>query len=41
MEADKSKARSKSLRKLGGEMIRSPFKGVGALLGSGSRDRDN
>jgi hypothetical protein len=41
MEAGNSKARSKSLRKLGGEMIRGPFKGVGALLVSASRDRDN
>jgi hypothetical protein len=39
MEAGNSKARSKSLRKLGGEMIRGPFKVVGALLGSGSGDR--
>ena len=41
MEAGNSKARSKLLRKLGGEMIRGTFKGVGALLGSVSRDRDN
>ena len=40
MEAGKSKAGSKSFRKLGGEMTRGPFKGMGALL-RGSRDGDN
>src|ERR1700761_7036509 len=41
IELPESKASSKSHRKLGREMIHGPFKGVGALLGSGSRNRDN